>query len=258
MIHKGHLAKYIIAVASGKGGVGKSTTAIYLAYALSQMGQRVGFLDADIYGPSLPTLLGEASKPDINAHNHMIPLLRNGVQFMSMGFLLEPTTPVIWRGPMVSQAIQKFLKEVAWENLDILILDLPPGTGDVQLTLLQQTVISGALIVSTPQDLALVDALKALTMFQKINVPILGIVENMSHFECPHCHERSDIFHHGGAEKMAQKQDISFLGSVPLDPHIRLLCDQGRPQDLLTDPRGEPYLTLAQQLMKKLIEITRK
>lgn len=241
--------KKVIAIASGKGGVGKSTTAIYLAYALSQTGLRIGLMDGDIYGPSLPTLIGRQEKPQVNANKHMIPIEKDGIQFISMGFLLEEDKPIIWRGPMVSQAIQQFLQGVAWNNLDILIIDLPPGTGDIQLTLIQHATLTGAIIVTTPQDLALVDARKALAMFEKVSIPIIGVVENMSYFVCPHCHERSDIFSHEGAQTL----NAPLLANIPLLPAIRALCDAGNPQELLSMPEGQTYHHLARQVMIQLI-----
>lgn len=239
--------KKAIAVASGKGGVGKSTTAIGLAYALSNQGLKVGFLDADIYGPSLPVLLGEQTKPQVNDNNLIIPIEKDGIQFISMGFLLPNDAPIIWRGPMVSQAIQQFLSGVAWAQLDILIIDLPPGTGDIQLTLIQKASLFGAVIVSTPQRMALIDARKAIEMFNKVGTPILGMVENMSTFICPHCQEHSDIFEHGGAQKLAQALNIPFLGEVPLNLDIRRLCDEGSPMELLSF-----YQILAQSLLEQI------
>jgi ATP-binding protein involved in chromosome partitioning len=240
--------KTAIAVASGKGGVGKSTTAIGLAYALSDQGLKVGVLDADIYGPSLPILLGQQNKPHVNEKNLMIPIERDGIQFISMGFLLQNDAPIIWRGPMASQAIQQFLHGVAWAQLDILIIDLPPGTGDIQLTLIQKASLFGAIIVSTPQPMALIDARKAIEMFNKVRIPILGIVENMSTFVCPHCQEHSHIFDHAGTQKLAQELNLILLGEIPLDLDIRRICDEGNPRKLLSSIKGKPYQLLAQQL----------
>lgn len=219
----------IIAVASGKGGVGKSTTALNLALGLRDLGLRVGVLDADIYGPSMPKLTGIREKPTLNEAKKMIPILRFGLKVMSIGFLVEEETPMIWRGPMVMSAITQMLREVEWGTLDVLVVDMPPGTGDAQLTLAQQVPLQGAVIVSTPQDLALIDARRGLAMFTRVNVPVLGIVENMSYFQCPHCGTRSDIFGHGGARHEAERLGIPFLGEVPLHMDIRSTSDSGTP-----------------------------
>ncbi len=243
-------ARHIVAVASGKGGVGKSTTAINLALALAAQGQRVGILDADIYGPSLPRLLGLNKKPTTK-NNKLVPLTAWGLQAMSIGFLLEEDSPTIWRGPMVMSALQQMLRDVAWENLDMLVIDMPPGTGDAQLTLSQRTELSGAVIVSTPQDLALIDARKGLNMFQRVNVPVLGIIENMSHFICPSCHERSDIFGHGGAAAEASRLGLPFLGEVPLDMVIRETSDAGTPI-VIAEP-DSPYSAVYRQIAEKVL-----
>ena len=219
----------IIAVASGKGGVGKSTTALNLALGLRDLGLRVGVLDADIYGPSMPKLTGIREKPTLNEAKKMIPILRFGLKIMSIGFLVEEETAMIWRGPMVMSAITQMLREVEWGTLDVLVVDMPPGTGDAQLTLAQQVPLQGAVIVSTPQDLALIDARRGLAMFTRVNVPVLGIVENMSYFQCPHCGTRSDIFGHGGARHEAERLGIPFLGEVPLHMDIRSTSDSGTP-----------------------------
>ncbi len=221
--------KYIIAVASGKGGVGKSTTAVNLALALSANGLRVGVLDADIYGPSMPRLLAIRQKPELVGDNLLAPPENYGIKVMSMGFLVEEETPMIWRGPMVISAITQMLKDVAWGELDIIVVDMPPGTGDAQLTLSQQVPLAGAVIVSTPQDLALIDARKGLNMFKRVNVPVIGIIENMSFFICPKCGERSDIFSHGGARADAERLGVPFLGEMPLHMSIRETSDSGRP-----------------------------
>jgi ATP-binding protein involved in chromosome partitioning len=218
----------IVAVASGKGGVGKSTTAVNLAAGLSAKGLKVGILDADIYGPSLPRLLGLKGQPK-QVDDKLEPMSAYGLKVMSMGFLVDEETPMIWRGPMVMSALTQMLKDVAWGELDILVVDMPPGTGDAQLTMAQQVPLAGAVIVSTPQDLALIDARKGLNMFRKVNVPVLGIVENMSTFVCPHCGTRSDIFGHGGAKQEAERLGVPFLGEVPLTMSVRELSDQGRP-----------------------------
>jgi ATP-binding protein involved in chromosome partitioning len=227
----------IVAVASGKGGVGKSTTAVNLALAFAAEGRRVGVLDADIYGPSMPRLLGVTGRPQPIGNNLLRPLEAYGVKVMSMGFLVEEDTPMIWRGPMVMSAITQMLKEVAWGELDLLVVDMPPGTGDAQLTMAQQVPLAGAIIVSTPQDLALIDARKGLNMFRKVDVPVLGIVENMSFFVCPSCGTQSDIFGHGGAREEAEKLGVPFLGGVPLHMDIRATSDAGRPV-VASDPES--------------------
>ena len=219
----------IIAVASGKGGVGKSTTAVNLALGLKANGLRVGLLDADIYGPSMPRLMGLSGKPDIIDGKTLIPMENYGVKVMSMGFLVDEETPMIWRGPMVQSALTQMMRDVKWGELDIMVVDMPPGTGDAQLTMAQQVPLAGAVIVSTPQDLALIDARKGLNMFKRVNVPLLGIVENMSYFLCPHCNGRSDIFSHGGGRHEAERLGVPFLGEVPLDIQIRETSDSGRP-----------------------------
>ena len=222
--------KHLIAVASGKGGVGKSTTAVNLALGFQAIGIKAGILDADIYGPSQPRLLGLAGRPQvIEGSNRLRPMEGFGLQVMSMGFMVDEGTPIIWRGPMVVSALTQMLREVEWHDLDVLVIDMPPGTGDVQLTMAQQVPLSGAIIVSTPQDLALIDARKGLNMFRKTDVPVLGIIENMSYFLCPSCGERSDIFGHGGAAQEAARLGIPFLGEVPLHMDIRTKSDEGRP-----------------------------
>ena len=227
----------IIAVASGKGGVGKSTTAVNLALGLKALGQTVGILDADIYGPSLPRLLGVDEKPEQLEGRMLKPLEAFGLKVMSIGFLVSEGTPMIWRGPMVISALTQMLREVAWGDLDVLVVDMPPGTGDAQLTMAQQVPLAGAVIVSTPQDLALIDARKGLAMFQRVDVPVLGIVENMSTFVCPHCGGRTDLFGHGGARHEAERLGVPFLGEVPLDIAVRQTSDEGRPI-ILADPDG--------------------
>jgi ATP-binding protein involved in chromosome partitioning len=219
----------VIAVASGKGGVGKSTTALNLALGLRDLGLRVGLLDADIYGPSVPRLTGIRDKPQLNDERKMIPLQRFGLSIMSIGFLVEEETAMIWRGPMVMSAITQMLREVAWGTLDVLVVDMPPGTGDAQLTLAQNVPLKGAIIVSTPQDLSLIDARRGLAMFKKVNVPVLGIIENMSYFQCPHCGAQSDIFGHGGARHEAERLAVPFLGEIPLHMSIRTTSDSGTP-----------------------------
>ncbi len=230
--------KNLIAVASGKGGVGKSTTAVNLALGLQAQGLKVGILDADIYGPSQPRLLGLHGQPQVLQGKTLKPMEGYGLKAMSMGFMVDEETPVIWRGPMVVGALNQMLRDVAWGedgDLDVLIIDMPPGTGDVQLTMAQQVPLSGAVVVSTPQDLALIDARKGLAMFRKVSVPVLGIIENMSTFVCPKCGERSDIFGHGGAQSEAERLGVPFLGAIPLDMEIRARSDTGRPITA-TDP----------------------
>jgi ATP-binding protein involved in chromosome partitioning len=227
----------VIAVASGKGGVGKSTTALNLALGLRDLGLRVGLLDADIYGPSVPRLTGIREKPELNDERKMIPIQRFGLAVMSIGFLVEEDTAMIWRGPMVMSAITQMLRDVAWGTLDVLVVDMPPGTGDAQLTLAQNVPLKGAVIVSTPQDLSLIDARRGLAMFTKVNVPVLGIVENMSYFQCPHCGTRSDIFGHGGARHEAERLGVPFLGEIPLHMAIRATSDSGNPV-VVSEPGG--------------------
>jgi ATP-binding protein involved in chromosome partitioning len=219
----------IIAVASGKGGVGKSTVAVNLALGLRDLGLKVGILDADIYGPSLPRLLAIKEKPQTAGGTRLKPIVRHGMAAMSIGFLVEEETPMIWRGPMVMSALTQMLREVDWGTLDVMVVDMPPGTGDAQLTMAQQVPLKGVVIVSTPQDLALIDARRGIAMFRRVNVPVLGIVENMSTFICPHCGTRSDIFGHGGARHEAERIGVPFLGEVPLDIAIRETSDAGAP-----------------------------
>ena len=249
----------IIAVASGKGGVGKSTTSINLALALRDLGLKVGLLDADIYGPSVPRLTGVAQKPETTADGKtMLPLENFGLQLMSIGFLVEEDTPMIWRGPMVMSAISQMLKDVKWGPLDVLVVDMPPGTGDAQLTMAQQVNLAGAVIVSTPQDLALIDARRGVAMFERVNVPILGVVENMSHFICPHCGGRSDIFGHGGAHAEADKMGVPFLGEIPLHMRIREMSDAGLPI-LVSDPdspQADAYRHVATGVKAALDKVT--
>ena len=222
--------KHIIAVASGKGGVGKSTIACNLAVGLAKLGLKVGVLDADLFGPSMPKLFGIHAKPGFAPDGKkLIPLEAYGVKVMSIGFLIEEEAPVVWRGPMVISALNQLLREVAWGELDVLVVDMPPGTGDTQLTMAQNVPLAGAVIVSTPQDLALIDARRGIAMFKQVQVPLLGVVENMSYFLCPHCGGRTDIFSHGGRAREAEKLGVPFLGEVPLDIAIRVNSDEGRP-----------------------------
>ena len=249
-------AKHIIAVASGKGGVGKSTTAINLALAIAAKGKKVGVLDADIYGPSLPRLIGLNQKPQTK-DKKLLPIEAWGLQTMSIGYLVAEDSPTIWRGPMVMSALEQMLRDVAWHELDVLIIDMPPGTGDAQLTLSQRAELAGAVIVSTPQDLALIDARKGLNMFLKVNVPVLGLIENMSHFTCPSCGERSDIFGHGGAREEAEKLGMPFLGEVPLQMAIRATSDEGTPI-VASKPQSEQaqiYMAIADNLLNSLDEV---
>ena len=241
--------KTIIAVASGKGGVGKSTTSVNLALGLKSLGFRVGLLDADIYGPSMPRLLDAKERPEVE-DDRIVPIQKYGIKAMSMGFMVEEENPVIWRGPMVVTALMQMLREVAWGELDVLVLDMPPGTGDAQLTMAQQVPLQGAVIVSTPQDLALIDARKGLKMFKNVDVPIFGIVENMSTFICPHCGEASDIFGHGGAEADAHKLGVPFLGAVPLHMKIRETSDAGVPV-VVSEPDG-PHAKIYRDLAVKV------
>jgi len=229
--------KNIIAVASGKGGVGKSTTAVNLALALAAEGATVGVLDADIYGPSQPMMLGISGRPESTDGKTLEPLEAYGVQAMSIGFLIDADTPMVWRGPMVTQALEQLLKDTNWREVDYLVVDLPPGTGDIQLTLSQKVPVTGAVIVTTPQDIALIDARKGLKMFEKVGVPIVGIVENMSIHVCSNCGKAEHIFGEGGAEKMCRDYNVPFLGALPLDIHIREQADSGRPT-VVADPDG--------------------
>jgi ATP-binding protein involved in chromosome partitioning len=252
--------KSIVAVASGKGGVGKSTTAVNLAVGLAANGLKVGILDADIYGPSMPRMLGISGKPNSRDGRVLEPMQNYGVKCMSMGFLVAEDTPMIWRGPMVMSALNQMLRDVNWGELDILVVDLPPGTGDAQLTMAQQVPLSGAVIVSTPQDIALLDARKGLNMFRKVDVPVLGIIENMSYFSCPNCGHRSEIFSHGGARREAEKLGVEFLCEVPLAITIRETSDEGTPI-VVAQPDSEHakvYRELARRVWEKVGEQTQR
>jgi ATP-binding protein involved in chromosome partitioning len=244
----------IIAVASGKGGVGKSTTAVNLALGLATLGLKVGVLDADIYGPSLPKLLAIKERPQTLGGTRLKPISRYGLTVMSIGFVVDEETPMIWRGPMVISALTQMLREVEWGTLDVMVVDMPPGTGDAQLTMAQQVPLKGAVIVSTPQDLALIDARRGIAMFRRVNVPVLGIVENMSYFECPECGTRSDIFGHGGARHEAERLGVPFLGEVPLHMTIREKSDAGLPV-VATEPDGphaKAYCEIAARVRDQL------
>lgn len=246
--------KNIIAVASGKGGVGKSTTAVNLALALTAEGASVGILDADIYGPSIPTMLGLSGHPEAVDGKFWLPKISFGVQTISIGYLVDPDQAIIWRGPMVTGALQQLLTQTRWSDIDYLIIDLPPGTGDIQLSLAQQIPVSGAVIVTTPQDIALIDAQRGLAMFEKVNVPVLGVVENMSMHICSQCGHEEAIFGEGGGIAMATKNKVDLLGALPLDIHIRENADSGRPT-LVADPNGRPaqiYKAIARKMAAKL------
>ncbi len=248
--------KNIIAVASGKGGVGKSTTAVNLALALAAEGASVGMLDADIYGPSQPTMLGIAGRPETRDGKSLEPMEGHGIQAMSIGFLIDVETPMVWRGPMVTQALEQLLNETKWRDVDYLVVDLPPGTGDIQLTLAQRVPVTGAVIVTTPQDIALADARKGLKMFEKVNIPILGIVENMSLHRCSNCGHEEHIFGAGGGERMSKDYGVELLGSLPLDIGIREQADSGKPT-VVADPDGrvaEIYRAIARRVAVKIAE----
>lgn len=246
--------KSVIAVASGKGGVGKSTTAVNLALGLKVNGLRVGLLDADIYGPSMPRMLGIGGRPQSEDGKILQPMESYGLKCMSIGFLVEEETPMIWRGPMVQGALEQMIRDVAWGELDVLVVDLPPGTGDAQLTMAQRVPLAGAVIVSTPQDIALLDARKGLNMFRRVDVPVLGIIENMSYYVCPKCGERADIFGHGGARETALKLGVDFLGEVPLDIEIRETSDSGRPIVVSNpdSPHAEAFRDIADRVASAL------
>jgi ATP-binding protein involved in chromosome partitioning len=246
--------RFKVAVASGKGGVGKSTVAANLALALARVGHKVGLMDSDIYGPSQQMMMGISEKPFINEANQIVPIDRFGVKVMSLGFLMDADQPVIWRGPMVMKAVEQFLQDVAWGKLDFLLIDLPPGTGDAQLTLTQKIHLSGAVIVTTPQDVSLIDARKGLAMFQKVNVPVLGIVENMSYYICPQCGHREEIFKHGGGRRTAEQLRVPFLGEIPLDPKVAIGGDAGEPI-VAAEPKSgvtASYLRIAEEIARQL------
>jgi ATP-binding protein involved in chromosome partitioning len=249
--------KNVIAVASGKGGVGKSTTAVNLALALAAEGAKVGILDADIYGPSQPQMLGISGRPETKDGKSMEPMDKYGIKAMSIGFLIDTDTPMVWRGPMVTGALEQLLRETNWNDLDYLVIDLPPGTGDIQLTLSQKVPVTGALIVTTPQDIALLDARKGLKMFEKVGIPIIGIVENMSTHICSNCGHEEHIFGAGGGEQMCKDYNVELLGSLPLDINIREQADSGKPT-VVADPEGKiagTYRQIARRTAVKLSEL---
>ncbi|KAM4690332.1 iron-sulfur cluster transfer protein NUBPL [Rhinophrynus dorsalis] len=248
--------KHVVVVASGKGGVGKSTTAVNLALGIAASDQvnAVGLLDADVYGPSIPRMMNLKGNPEVSNRNLMIPLVNYGIRCMSMGFLVEETAPVVWRGLMVMSAIERLLRQVEWGELDYLVIDMPPGTGDVQLSISQNIPISGAVIVSTPQDIALLDARRGAEMFQKVNVPVLGLVQNMSVFHCPKCNHESHIFGAEGARRLAESLGLDILGDIPLHINIRETSDQGRPV-VVSDPKSseaKAYLSIAKEVISRI------
>ncbi len=248
--------KSIVAVSSGKGGVGKSTTSVNLALSLAAKGLKVGLLDADIYGPSIPRMLGITGQPVTHDGKTLEPMENHGIKCMSIGFLIEEDTAMIWRGPMVMGALEQLMRDVNWGELDILVVDMPPGTGDVQLTMAQKVPLTGSVIVSTPQDIALLDTRKGLNMFRKVEIPVFGIVENMSYFSCPHCGERTDVFSHGGARQTAEAQGADFLGEIPLDIQIRETSDGGNPITA-SQPESEhakAYAAIADKVWFKVME----
>src|SRR6201996_7938375 len=244
----------LIAVGSGKGGVGKTTVSVNLAIALAKLGYSVGLLDADVYGPNVPLMMGTNQTPA--AHGERIqPLANYGVKLMSMGFLSPGDKPLVWRGPMLHSVIQQFLRGVDWGDLDYLVIDLPPGTGDVQLSLIQTVPITGAIVVTTPSDVSLEDARKAIHMFHQVKVPIIGIVENMSYLQCPHCSERIDVFSHGGGRRTAEQMSVHFLAELPLDPQVRIGGDTGKPI-VLREGQGAPFLDLARNAAARALEVS--
>ena len=240
-----------IAVASSKGGVGKSTVCINIALSMVQMGARVGLLDADIYGPSVQLMMDVRQQPEITADNRLLPIEKHGLSMMSMGFLADANTPVVWRGPLLAQAVQQFLVQVEWGELDFLFLDLPPGTGDIPLTLSQAVALSGAVIVTTPQDVALEDVARGIAMFEKVEVDVIGVVENMSYYLCPHCQERHEIFGHGGGQALAQRLGVEFLGEIPMTGEIRQGGDEGAPVVVSSpqSPHSQVFADLAERIL---------
>jgi len=248
--------KNLIAVGSGKGGVGKTTVAVNLAVGLASLGYKTGLMDADVYGPNVPLMMGINRTP-MASGERIQPLEQYGVRLMSMGFLNPGDKPLVWRGPMLHSVIQQFLRGVDWGDLDYLIIDLPPGTGDVQLSLIQTAPITGAIVVTTPSDVALEDARKAVSMFRQVKVPVLGIVENMSFLNCPHCHQRIDVFSYGGGRRTAAEMQVNFLGELPLDPQVRIGGDTGSPI-VLRKSEGEPYLELARNAAARCDEAAKE
>jgi ATP-binding protein involved in chromosome partitioning len=246
--------KSVIAVASGKGGVGKSTVAVNLALGLAANGLKVGLMDADVYGPSLPRMMGIGGTPSTPDGRYMLPMSNYGVEVMSMGFLVPEDSPMIWRGPMVMSALEQLLRDVKWGDLDVLVCDLPPGTGDAQLTMAQRVPLTGVIVVSTPQDVALADARKGIAMFDKVSVPTLGLIENMSYFICPHCDGRTEIFSHGGAREEAARRNIDFLGEIPLDPFLRETSDTGTPITAKDPdhPISKVFIEIARKVAEKI------
>ncbi|HUA20682.1 MAG TPA: Mrp/NBP35 family ATP-binding protein [Bryobacteraceae bacterium] len=247
--------KNLIAVGSGKGGVGKTTVAVNLAIALARLGHKIGLLDADVYGPNVPLMMGVRAQPHAIG-DRIQPIEKNGVRIMSMGFISPGDKPLVWRGPMLHGVIQQFLRSVDWGELDYLIIDLPPGTGDVQLSLIQTVLLTGAVVVTTPSDVSLEDARKAINMFQQVRVPLLGVVENMSYLECPHCKERIDVFSHGGGKKTADLMNVPFLGELPLDPAVRVGGDSGQPVTL--GEAGAPFVAIAREVQRRAAEESSK
>ena len=246
--------KNTIAVASGKGGVGKSTVAVNLALALSKSGAKVGLLDTDIYGPSIPMMMGIHKQLQTTQDKKILPISNYGIKLMSVGFMLDEEMPLVWRGPMVMQIVKQFLTGVAWGDLDYLVIDLPPGTGDAQLTLVQTIPLTGAVVVTTPQDVALIDARRAIKMFHEVKVPLLGIIENMSYFQCPHCGEKTEIFSHGGGEKTSQRYNVPLLGKIPIDTGIREGGDSGKPIVIFnpSSPQTEAFIKISEAVASKI------
>lgn len=252
--------RYVIAVASGKGGVGKSTVAVNLALALLTLGQRVGLMDADVYGPSIPLMLGIKERPSSTEDKRLLPISKYGLKVMSMGVLVPEGHAIVWRGPMIDKLLTEFIKNVEWGDLDILLVDLPPGTGDAQLTMVQKTALSGGVIVTTPQDVALLDVRRGVKMFEEVHVPVLGVIENMSYHVCSHCGHRAEIFSHGGGARMAEQFKVPFLGEIPLVKEIRVDGDKGTPLVVAnpSHPQSQAFLRIAEQVVLRLEEQARR